>query len=484
MASRFSGTLQITNLDDFITPSQECIKPVEIKTSKSKTGAKIKIEEDGTYYSLKEDNIPEKLEKVEITLADCLACSGCITSAESVLVSQQCPEDLLRVFQEKVEQQQNEKNGCSTFIVVSLSIQPILSMAQRYELKPEQALHKLAGYFYKLGADIVLDMSIADDFALLESAKEFVERYKVTKEGTEKQLPMLASSCPGWVCYAEKTHGHFILPYISVTKSPQQIMGSLVKYHLAENMGLSPEQVYHVTVMPCYDKKLEASREDFYNHQKSTRDVDCVITSIELEQMLNESHLTLNDIEDGEIKKPFGSCRDKTDNDLWSHKGSGSGGYADFIFHYAAKHLFDENDITLEFKHLRNPDFQEAILEKNGKVLLRFAIANGFRNIQNLVQKLKRGKCPYDYVEVMACPCGCLNGGAQIRSQDNIQPRELALKLEAMYHDLSISIPEENLAVHKLYKTWLGGENTDKATAYLHTQYHEIEKMNTALAIK
>lgn len=83
----------------------------------------------------------------------------------------------------------------------------------------------------------------------------------------------------GWVCYAEKTHGNFILPYISVTKSPQQIMGSLVKYHLAENMGLSPERIYHVTVMPCYDKKLEASREDFYNQQKETRDVDCVITS-------------------------------------------------------------------------------------------------------------------------------------------------------------------------------------------------------------
>ncbi|XP_014601924.1 PREDICTED: probable cytosolic Fe-S cluster assembly factor AGAP009023 isoform X1 [Polistes canadensis] len=484
MASRFSGALQITNLDDFITPSQECIKPVEIKTSKSKTGAKIKIEEDGAYYSLKENNIPERLEKVEITLADCLACSGCITSAESVLVSQQCPEDLLKIFQEKVKQQQNKKNECSMFIVVSLSVQPILSMAQRYELKPEQALHKLAGYFYKLGADVVLDMSIADDFALLESAKEFVERYKVAEEGTKKQLPMLASSCPGWVCYAEKTHGNFILPYISITKSPQQIMGSLVKYHLAENMGLSPEEVYHVTVMPCYDKKLEASREDFYNHQKNSRDVDCVITSIELEQMLNESHLTLNDIEDGEIKKPFGLCNDKIDNDLLSHKGSGSGGYADFIFHYAAKHLFDENNATLEFKNLRNPDFQEAVLEKDGKVLLKFAIANGFRNIQNLVQKLKRGKCSYDYVEIMACPCGCLNGGAQIRPQDNIQPRELALKLEAMYHDLPISTPEENLAVHKLYEKWLSGENIDKPAAYLHTQYHEIEKINTALSIK
>lgn len=484
MASRFSGTLQITNLDDFITPSQECIKPVEIKTFKSKTGAKIKIAEDGAYYALKENDNEEKLQKVEITLADCLACSGCITSAESVLVSQQCPEDLLRVFQEKVKHQQNEKNECPIFIVVSLSIQPILSLAQRYELKAEQALHKLAGYFYKLGADVVIDMSIADDFALLESAKEFVERYKAAKEGTEKQLPMLASSCPGWVCYAEKTHGNFILPYISVTKSPQQIMGSLVKYHLAENMGLSPEQIYHVTVMPCYDKKLEASRVDFYNQQKNTRDVDCVITSIELEQMLNESNLTLNDISDGDIKKLFGPYNNTSDDDLWSHKGSGSGGYADFIFHYAAKHLFDINNATLEFKPLRNPDLQEAVLEKDGIVLLRFAIANGFRNIQNLVQKLKRGKCSYDYVEVMACPCGCLNGGAQIRPQDNVQPRELALKLEAMYHDLPTSIPEENLAVHKLYNTWLGGEYTDKAVAYLHTQYHEIEKMNTALAIK
>lgn len=82
----------------------------------------------------------------------------------------------------------------------------------------------------------------------------------------------------GWVCYAEKTHGNFILPYISVTKSPQQIMGSLVKYHLAETMGVLPEQVYHVTVMPCYDKKLEASREDFYNYERKSRDVDCVIT--------------------------------------------------------------------------------------------------------------------------------------------------------------------------------------------------------------
>lgn len=91
---------------------------------------------------------------------------------------------------------------------------------------------------------------------------------------------------------------------------------------------------------------------------------------------------------------------------IWSHELSGSGGYSDHIFKHAAKELFNEDINTLEYKNLRNPDFKEVILEKNGQVLLRFAIANGFRNIQNLVQKLKRGKSTYHFVEVMACPSG------------------------------------------------------------------------------
>ncbi|XP_030757773.1 probable cytosolic Fe-S cluster assembly factor GK14772 [Sitophilus oryzae] len=99
--SRFSGVLQLTDLDDFITPSQECIKPVEIqKVKTSGTGSKIKIQEDGSYFQIEEDGSFQKLQKVEITLADCLACSGCITSAESVLVTQQSQEELLRVFEE------------------------------------------------------------------------------------------------------------------------------------------------------------------------------------------------------------------------------------------------------------------------------------------------------------------------------------------------------------------------------------------------
>lgn len=484
MASRFSGALQITNLDDFITPSQECIKPIEIQALKSKTGAKIKIEKDGTPIALNETGQFKKLEKVEITLADCLACSGCITSAESILVTQQSQEELMRVFREKT-QYQSRDGISSTFIVVSLSVQAVLSIAEHYNLNSEQALNKLAGYFYQLGADIVLDMTVADDFALLESAKEFIQRYRANKNGAKNQLPMLSSSCPGWVCYAEKTHGNFILPYISVTKSPQQIMGSLVKYHLAKIMDLSPKQIYHITVMPCYDKKLEASREDFYDHEIKSRDVDCVITPIEIEQMFNEYNVILSEIKiEKKIQRIFESKMKYLKNDLYGHSGSGSGGYAEFILRYAAKYLFNETDIIIEFKSLRNPDFQEAVFQKDGQILLTFAIANGFRNIQNLVQKLKRGKCLYDYVEIMACPCGCLNGGAQIRPLNNVQSRELALKLESIYRELPQSDPEQNLIVKNLYKNWLGGEYTDKALAYFHTQYHEIKKVNTALAIK
>lgn len=131
-----------------------------------------------------------------------------------------------------------------------------------------------------MGADYILNTKIADDLALLESANEFVERYK--SENIDKihnNLPMLASACPGWVCYAEKTHGSFILPYISTARSPQQIMGIMVKQFLAEKLSIPPDRVYHVTVMPCYDKKLEASREDFFSEATNSKDVDCVITS-------------------------------------------------------------------------------------------------------------------------------------------------------------------------------------------------------------
>ena len=108
---------------------------------------------------------------------------------------------------------------------------------------------------------------------------------------------MISSACPGWVCYAEKTHGSWILPHISKVKSAQQIMGSLVKDHLSKKLQASPDSIFHLTVMPCFDKKLEATRPDFYNEKTDSHDVDLVITTVEVEQMLSEDNLNLSELD-------------------------------------------------------------------------------------------------------------------------------------------------------------------------------------------
>lgn len=398
----FSGALKLTDLNDFITPSQECIKPVKVekKDGKGGSGAAIKIQTDGSYVQVDEGGVETKLEKARITLNDCLACSGCITSAESVLITQQSQEELYRALKENASL---VTLGEQKVVVVSLSPQSRASIAAKYSLTAWETSSKLVSFFKGLGVHYVFDTTFSRDFSLIESAHEFIRRYRSSSGSATGSLPMLASACPGWVCYAEKTHGNFILPYISTTKSPQQIMGSLVKDYLAASLGKRPDQVYHVTVMPCYDKKLEASRSDFYSDLYRTRDVDCVITSGEVEQMFEEKKVDFVSLSPQPLDNPFSSF----DGDqLYGHRGGGSGGYLEYILRHAAFELFGHSVQEICYKTLRNKDFREVTLEVDGKAVLKFAAAYGFRNIQNLVQKMKRGKCPYHFVEVMACPSG------------------------------------------------------------------------------
>lgn len=485
--SRFSGALQLTSLDDFIAPSQECIKPVEIrKTGKTKTGSKITIAADDAATAADDLNMrAPKLQKVEITLGDCLACSGCITSAEGVLITQQSQEEVLKVLNENNAHKLAANMEEIKTIVFTVSPQTLLSLAYKYgSANVEEIAERLTGYLKRLGADFVLNTKIADDLSLIESRNEFLERYKSViqnGEATPNVMPMLSSTCPGWVCYAEKTHGNFILPYISTTRSPQQIMGMLVKQYLSQQLNVSAERIYHVTIMPCYDKKLEASRDDFFDEVLNSRDVDCVITSIEIEQMLSGENVNLLDECAQRMDWPWKT--DSPAHTVYGHEFSGSGGYAEHIFKFAAKELFGETIDRVEFKALRNPDFKEASFERDGKVVLSFAIANGFRNIQNLVQKLKRGKSTYHFVEVMACPSGCLNGGAQIRPGSGDSVREMTTQLIDSYERLPQSTVPNGETNH-IYSQFLDGLASDKADSLLHTNYHAVEKMNTALNIK
>jgi len=181
----------------------------------------------------------------------------------------------------------------------------------------------------------------------------------------EAKLPMLASACPGWICYAEKTHG-FILPYISQTKSPQQIMGSVVKDYLSNKLGIKPNIIYHVGVMMCYDKKLEASRHDFFNEEYQVRDVDCVITTGEVDKMFEEKNFDIITSEESSLDN---FTKTSQDGELLRSPGSASGGYLEFILEYAARELFNITGVDVDkeqgvmIKVGRNKDFKEVTLE-------------------------------------------------------------------------------------------------------------------------
>ncbi|XP_029413597.1 cytosolic iron-sulfur assembly component 3 isoform X2 [Nannospalax galili] len=430
MASPFSGVLQLTDLDDFIGPSQECIKPVKVDKKPGSGIAKIHIEDDGSYFQVNSDGKTQKLEKAKVSLNDCLACSGCVTSAETVLITQQSHKELQKVLNaNKVA-----APGQQQLVVISISPQSRASLAAKFQLDPSDTARKLTSFFKKIG----------------------------------------------WICYAEKTHGNFLLPYISTARSPQQVMGSLVKDFFAQQQHLTPDKVYHVTVMPCYDKKLEASRPDFFNQEYQTRDVDCVLTTGEVFRLLEEEGVLLSELEPVPLD---GLSSSISAEELTSHRGGGSGGYLEHVFRHAAQELFGIHVTEVTYRPMRNKDLQEVTLERNGQVLLNFAMVYGFRNIQNLVQKLKRDRCPYHYVEVMACPSGCLNGGGQLKAPD-VQGRELLQQVERLYSMVKAEAPEEALGVQELYQHWLQGENSEQASRLLHTQYHAVEKTNSGLGIR
>ncbi|XP_049623933.1 cytosolic iron-sulfur assembly component 3 isoform X3 [Suncus etruscus] len=345
MASPFSGALRLTDLDDFLGPSQECIKPVQVDRRPGTSSTKIHVEDDGSYVQINQVASPD---------------------------------------QQKL-------------VVVSVSPQSRASLAAHFQLDPTDTAKKLTTFFKRLGVHHVFDTSFSRNFSLLESQREFVRRFRA------QNLPVLTSVCPGWICYAEKTHGNLLVPLISTARSPQQVMGVLVKDFFAQRQHVSPATIYHMTVMPCYDKKLEASRSDFFDPKQQSRDVDCVITTGEVVRLLEEEGVSLSALEPSPLDNV---CDDPGVQEATSHRGGGSGGYLEHVFRYAARELFGIHVDEVTYRPLRNKDFQEVTLEREGQVLLRFATAYGFRNIQNLVQKLKRGRCPYHYVEVMACPAG------------------------------------------------------------------------------
>mmetsp|Transcript_7412 Transcript_7412/g.10945 ORF Transcript_7412/g.10945 Transcript_7412/m.10945 type:complete len:488 (+) Transcript_7412:54-1517(+) len=402
MKEGYSSAIQLTGVSDYIPSTQECIKPLENEEEMDYTAMDDDIlmeteglvtfhrDEEGV-YEVDASGDKKKLKAAEITLADCLACSGCVTSAESVLVNAQS----ITEFQKQVKEA--KKRGEAIWMSVSPQVKA--SIAAHYDMDIKDAWEGIIQFLQeKYGADRVMDTNRARQMAHYQMAEEFIRRYK-----EKEALPMLVAVCPGFVCYMEKNHGDFI-NNLSKTKSPQAIMG--------QKMAEQQQPYYHAAFMPCYDKKLEASRKEFANPEPETA---IVLTATELIELMDDEKFDLQKHTTPKQQNPSLFKDIGNENMVLDHQFIGSGGYLEYVMVIAAKVLFDRDVKKIVYKKKRNNDFQHTeIVDEHGNVLLKFAKAYGFRNIQNIVRQLESQKSPYHFVEVMACPSGCNNGGGQL----------------------------------------------------------------------
>lgn len=314
---------------------------------------------------------------------------------------------------------------------------------------------------YRNSFQWVVDTNVARDACLVLGAEEVMKSLgdspkspNETEDGlavTQPASPILTSSCPGWICYAEKTHPH-VLPHLSRLKSPQALMGTLLKTTLSRKLGISPDRIWHVAIMPCFDKKLEASREELTDAvwegtgTRGVRDVDCVITSKEVLMLADSRRIDFASLP----RTPLPRTRfpdEKIDSFLFPpnrqrHNGEPAAGSAGGYLHFTLQSFASKHQgSSIQTTRGRNADVMEyTVTSATGDILLRTARYYGFRNIQNLVRKLKpvrpsrmpggkpigsarklgaKSSGPeFAYVEVMACPGGCTNGGGQIKVDD------------------------------------------------------------------
>ncbi|RCI15099.1 hypothetical protein L249_6820 [Ophiocordyceps polyrhachis-furcata BCC 54312] len=475
-----SAILSADDLNDFISPGVACIKPVEtLPPVKKKEGGDDEVVLDGPLH---QHHPPPP---AHISLTDCLACSGCVTSAEAVLVSLQSHAEVLatldaapalrldgKVDADAVPSVVGLENPESRVLVASVSPQSCASLAAAAGVGQDEARRMLdallrgpdglaaSGKWHNSFAWL-LDTDVVAEAGLVLAAEEALASTPADKASPTR--PVLAASCPGWVCYAEKTHPH-VLPHLSRVKSPQALMGTLLKTVLSRRLRIPPSRIWHMAVMPCFDKKLEASRGeltdvgwagDGSSSGDAVRDVDCVITSKEVLMLCESRGIDFFSLPRDSSSSSSSSIPppppfpDSIIHDFLFPAAGGSrrppraaGSSGGLLHHILRVRAAQSPRAEIHMTRGRNADVVEYSVNLDGEPLFRAARYYGFRNIQNLVRKLKPARpsrmpggkpfggvrrpvgkpapLEYGYVEVMACPGGCTNGGGQIKVDDPV----------------------------------------------------------------
>lgn len=323
---------------------------------------------------------------------------------------------------------------------------------------------KMVAALKMLGFDKVFDTSFAADLTVLEETNEFLAR----KQRNEK-LPLFTSCCPAWVKYAEQSFAD-LLDNVSSCRSPQQMFGSLAKETLPKMLNTAPENLFVVSIMPCTAKKFEAQRPEFAHH--GIRDVDAVLTTQELGRMIKQAGIQFNQLAEESLDMPLGF---KT--------GAGiifgtTGGVSEAVLRYACGKLTGTLPDKADIEQVRAKDGIRVMTVKIGETSLKLAIVHGLKNAKTIAQEVRSGQCDYDFIEVMACPGGCIAGAGQPVSHD-VDIKQL--RAEALYRtdkNLQLHNSDENPYLHKCYQQDLGDIGGHKAHTLLHTHYNSRKRFD------
>ena len=318
-----------------------------------------------------------------------------------------------------------------------------------------------------LDFDKVFDVNLTADLTILEEANELVER--ITTGGV---LPMMTSCSPGWIRFMEY-HYPEILPHISSCKSPQQMFGAIVKTYYAKKMGIDPAKLYVVAVMPCVAKKFEKTRDD--QAASGYPDIDAVITTRELARMIKKAGILFNEIPESKFEAPLGE-----------YTGAGAifgatGGVMEAALRTAVETVSGKKLENVEFKEVRGTKGIKEATYKAGDVTVKVAVASGLENAKELCEKVKNGTADYQFIEIMACPGGCVNGGGQpivdAFTRRNVDVRaERAKAIYAIDSSMDVRKSHENSECEKIYAEYLGKPGSHEAHKVLHTTYVKRSK--------
>lgn len=383
-----------------------------------------------------------------LNVSDCILCGQCI------LV---CPTAALREKSHSKEVM-NAIADKSKFAVAQIAPAVRATLGEEYNLPlGANVTGQIITGLRRLGFDKVFDTNFAADLTIIEEATELISRVSNTST-----LPMFTSCCPGWVKYIEQNRPE-LLPHVSSCKSPHEMEGAILKTYYAKKMGLKPEDIYVVSIMPCTVKKYESDRPELT--EEHMPDVDAVLTTRELVRLFKMAGIDFNELPEDEFDNPLGESTGAA-----AIFGT-SGGVMEAALRTAYFKLTGKELEKLELSDTRGSSgLKESVIKING-LNLNIVVVNGIGNVDQILDEIESGDSKYHFIEVMACPGGCINGGGQPIHQKSEKIKKRIQTLYEIDSNMKNRRSHENESVKKIYKEFLGEPNGHLAHEILHTTY-------------